>query len=622
MCGIAGIVSFVAPPDEADVRGMVASMRHRGPDEDGFSSPDNFCSLGMCRLSIVDLAGGHQPMWDERRRYCIVFNGEIYNHAHLRELLIQRGHAFTTDHSDTETIVHGYEEWGPEVFSRMDGQFAVAIWDREERELVVARDRVGEKPLYVARAGDQWLLASEMKALLSVTTLDRDVDPEAVRQYLAFDYVVSPRTILRSVQKLSAGHIGRISADGFASEPYWTLDFKPRQLPIAAAVERLDTILERAVRSRMVADVKVGLFLSGGIDSAAVGYYMTRSSKSVEAFTIGFDQPGFDETNYARASAKALGVDHHVEILSESVVLGLIPRVVEILDEPMADPSVIPTHLLSSFARQQVKVALGGDGSDELLMGYRTYQALKVYAQLDRLPALARRSMAKAAHVLPDRGRLAKARRFGTALDLAPETRLMLRLGSFGALADQLLAHRLREELSDSSDLVPVELRSRDGAIGWAERSIATYVRGYLQEDILVKVDRASMAASLEVRAPFLAPELIEFLASIPATIKMPGLTRKALLRRVMRGRIPSEVIDRPKQGFGAPLDAWFRGPLAQLAERHLSRDAVSDAGLLDAQLVAKMLLAHKTRRADYGRQLWSMLGLQMWSSHWLGGRV
>ena len=622
MCGIAGLVSFEAPPSKRLVKAMTDAIAHRGPDDEGFAEIDRACVLGMRRLSIIDLVGGHQPMWDERRRHCVIFNGEIYNHAELRDRLVGLGHTFVTDHSDTETLVHGYEAWGADLFSKLDGMFAVAIWDRERRELVVARDRAGEKPLYVAEVGGGFAIASEVKALLLHPGLDRRIDPIAVEQYLAFDYAVGPRTILANVRKLRAGHVGTISRAGFTSAPYWTLRFDRQPIAEGDALARLDELLDRSVRMRMLADVPIGLFLSGGLDSTTVGYYMRRHSSRVQAFTIGFEERDFDESGHATMAANHLGLEHHVEILSESRVLDLLPRVTEILDEPMADPSVIPTHLLSAFTRRAATVALGGDGSDELLMGYRTYQALKVAGWLDALPYGVRSILARSARRLPDRARslYGKSRRFAAGLDVPAEVRLLTRLGSFGRTARAFLASGLRGELHEPVNAEPLrEIEaSATGARDWADRTIGAYVRAYLQEDILVKVDRASMAASLEVRAPFLAPELIEFLATVPPSLKLAGMERKHLLRRLMRGRIPDALIDRPKQGFGAPLDAWFRGPLASLARETLDARSLASSGLVDPTRVNALLDEHLGGRADHGNRLWSLVALQLWHDRWI----
>lgn len=624
MCGIAGIVSYTRPPSVETAAAMSLAVMHRGPDEHGLEAIDGVCVLASRRLSIVDLEGGRQPMWDEHRRFCLVFNGEIYNHALIRPELVDRGHVFNTDHSDTEVLVHGFEEWGTELFARLDGQFAIAVWDRARRVLTLARDRAGEKPVYIGLIPGGYVFGSEIKALLEEPGLSRAVDAVAVEQYLAFDYAMAPRTVLRDVHKLRAGHFTVISAGQVRTEPYWSLRFEGRPINVAEAVARLDEALDASVASRMVADVPVGLFLSGGLDSSTIGYYMAKHSSHIEAFTVGFEERGYDETEHAISVASHLGLTHHIEVLSERHVLDLIPRVTEILDEPMADPSVIPTYLLSGFARKHVKVALGGDGSDELLMGYRTYQALKAAAGFDLLPHFLRSGYAVIARRLPNRtlGPYGKARRFVGALDIAPETRLLARLGAFGLDARKYLSPDLRSNLPSNVETEPIaEIRSSfSGAKDWGDRTVGAYFRAYLQEDILTKVDRASMAASLEVRAPFLAPGLIDFLATIPSSVKFPGFTRKDLLRRVMRGRIPDPIIDRPKMGFGAPLDAWFRGELGTLAREVLQPVRLGRADLLEPMRANRLLDQHLAGKADHGTRLWAMVQLQLWHERWIQG--
>jgi len=622
MCGIVGLVSFSEPPDRALAAAMGRSIAHRGPDDDGLELIDRTCALGSRRLSILDIAGGHQPMWDERKRHCVVFNGEIYNHAEVRDRLVGLGHTFATDHSDTETLVHGFEEWGPELFPKLDGQFAIAIWDRDEKSLTLARDRAGEKPLYIGSVPAGFAFASELKALLVHPGLSREVDVAAMEQYLAFDYVVAPRSALRDVQKLRAGYYAVISASGIATHPYWSLSFRRQPTSAGDAVDRLDALLDRSVATRMLADVPVGLFLSGGLDSSTVGYYMARHGARIRAFTIGFEERGYDETHYATEVAKHLELEHDIEVLSESRVRDLLPSVTELLDEPMSDPSVIPTYLLSTFARRHVKVALGGDGSDELLMGYRTYQALKVAGWVDRVPYPVRHLYASAARRIPDRtdGWVGKSRRFAAGMDIPAETRLIARLGAFGLGARAFLAASVRDRLTSPVEAEPVrEIEaSFSGAHDWGDRTVGAYMRAYLQEDILTKVDRASMAASLEVRAPFLMPDLIDFLAAVPSSTKLRGFTRKSLLRKVMRGRIPDAIIDRPKQGFGAPLDSWFRGDLSSLARETLSPEALRASGLLEPATVTRLLDEHLAGSADHGRRVWALVQLQLWHRRWV----
>jgi len=554
---------------------------------------------------------------------CLVFNGEIYNFRELRAQLAGLGHHFQTDHSDTEAIVHGYEEWGTGLFDRLNGMFAVAIWDCRQRHLIVARDRAGEKPLYVARLPFGYAVASELKALLELPQLSREIDLTALEQYLSFDYVIGPRSILSDVEKLPAGDFGVITHNAYVHQPYWTIRFRDSDETEKSILAQLDEALDRSVRRRMVADVPVGLFLSGGVDSTTIGYYMRRHNDDVHSFAIGFEESNWDESRYAQLAADHLGTTHHLEVFSQRRIRELVPRIGDILDEPMGDPSIFPTYLLSAFTRKHVKVALGGDGSDELFMGYRAYQALKAAWSLDRIPYPARRGVARASRRFPSRvaGVGIRGVRFAGRLDSSTPQRLLAHLGSFKGDARAILSQDVRAELPHSV-FDGVESSLLNGVVNPgmspASQSIATYLRGYLQEDILVKVDRASMANSLEVRAPFLDPELIELALGIPADLKLRGMTRKYILRRLMRGRIPDEILDRPKMGFGVPLSDWLRDSLAPLVRERLSPAALSETGIFDPVAVGRLVDEHLSGRADHGNQLWLILQFELWRERWL----
>ena len=624
MCGIAGSVRFRPADQTALIDAMVASLRHRGPDDEGTHEiREQGVAVGMTRLSILDIAGGHQPMFGADGRYSLVFNGEVYNYRELRIELEGLGQVFQTDHSDTEVILRGFEQWGTAVFERLNGMFAVALWDRFEKRLVLARDRAGEKPLYLGELhGGGWVFGSEMKALLLHPDLDRTIDLEALEAFLAFDYVVGPRSILESVKKLPAGHFATIDSTNCQIRPFWTPSFAPIARTDDEILAELDELLMRSVRMRMVADVPVGLFLSGGLDSTAIGYYMSRESPRVRSFSIGFVDRQFDESAEARFAASALGIDHKLHVFTEGEVLELVPRVTELLDEPMGDESVFPTYLLSLVAREHVKVALGGDGSDELFMGYRTYQALKAAWLLDASPLgpMARWVGTWAPAVGPKT--LRRIAQLGKSLRLTPEERLLVRLGKFRGDARWVLAARYRDDVETTAlSKARLQLASAlDGATGPAERTIGTYLRGYLQEDILVKIDRASMATSLEVRSPFLDPGIIDFALSLPASVKLRGMRRKDPIRRLMRGRIPDRIIDRPKQGFGVPLSAWLRGTLSPLLDDYLSHERLAAAGFFDPRVVSSIRRRHLAGSDEAGSQLWLLLQFEMWRERWILG--
>jgi asparagine synthase (glutamine-hydrolysing) len=622
MCGIVAVVTSRADGLEPRLRAMNEALTHRGPDDCGLMVvPEHGVGMAMRRLSIVDVGGGRQPMWDERRQHAVVFNGEVYNAEGLRQELLAKGHVFQTHHSDTEVLVHGYEEWGTELFIRLNGMFALAIWDRPNGRVVLGRDPTGEKPLYVGRIPGGFAVASELKALLAHPGLDRTLDLAALEQYLSFDFILGPRTILAGTQKLPAGHYAVLTAGDYRPHRYWSLSFVRADAPESHLVAQLDDRLDEAVASRLVSDVPLGLFLSGGLDSTTVGYYMRRHSERVHSFSIGFDDPAYDESRYARLAAGHLGTRHHLEVFSMERIRELVPRVADILDEPMADQSIFPTYLLSCFARRTVKVALGGDGGDELLMGYRTYQVMKVAWQLQRLPGWLRRALAAAGPLGSWTPIGRKLRYVVEGLDQPPLRLLLAHLGSYHGNARWVLTSEARNGLPASvysePDAIFRESLAGD-AVSVPDATIAAYVRGYLQEDILVKVDRASMATSLEVRAPLLDPRLIAFLGAVPPSLKLRGLTGKYLLRRLMRGRLPAAIIDRPKQGFGVPLNAWLRTVLAPLLRERLEPGRLRRAGVLEPAVVGALVEDHLAGRRELGQQLWPLLLFQLWSDRWL----
>ena len=626
MCGIVAIVTSQIDGLERDARAMNQTLVHRGPDDEGLAVfPSEGVALAMRRLSILDIEGGHQPMWDESGQHAVIFNGEIYNFQEIRTELAAKGHRFDTDHSDTEVLVHGYEQWGVDLFPMLNGMFACVIWDRPQKRLVIARDFTGEKPLYVGRINGGYAIASELKALMRHPALSHELDPIALEQFLAFDFVIGPRTMLAGVTKLAAGHYAIVRADTFKPKRYWSAKFSHPQKPprdLATTLRCADELLDQSVRRRMVADVPIGLFLSGGLDSTTVGYYMCRNSADVQSFSIGFEDPTYDESRYAELAARHLGTQHHLEVFSQDRIRELVPKIADILDEPMADQSIFPTYLLCQATRRSVKVALGGDGGDEVLMGYRTYQLLKAYWMLDRLPHFAGRRLAQVGAFLPAAGPTRKLHSFAASIGLAPVERLLCRLGSFRGNARWVLSPSIRSHLPTSVFDEAVESFSEGYEPGTeiANETINAYMRGYLQEDILVKVDRASMALSLEVRSPFLDPKLIAFLGTVPPSLKLHGMTRKYLLRQLMRGRIPDPIIDRPKHGFGVPLNTWLRTSLSDLLLNYLNPSRLKAQGIFDERVVTRMVHDHVDGQRENGQQLWPLLLFQLWHERWLRG--
>jgi asparagine synthase (glutamine-hydrolysing) len=578
----------------------------------------------MRRLSIIDLGGGHQPISNEDGSVWIVFNGEIYNYRELRDRLTGRGHRFRTQ-SDTEVVVHGYEEWGVDAFlSQLNGMFALALWDRRRRRLTLARDRVGIKPLHYAVLPDRLLFGSEIKALTADRVLPRRIDLQALREYVSFEYVPTPRSILEGLRKLPPGHLLTYEPDREAQPlvtRWWDLDLAPSELDpeggLDACARGVRDALRTAVRREMVSDVDLGVFLSGGVDSSAVAAMMTEVAPGeVNSFSIGFEDPSFDESGYARRVAAHLNTRHRELVLGARDLEDLVPRITELLDEPMADASIVPTFLLCRFTREHVKVALGGDGGDELFAGYPTVKAHRLAGYYRRLPLAVRHRMIRpAVNRLPvNMDNLSfdyRAKRFVAGAEHDLGDRHLRWMGSFtpeeaAALlapdiarlpADAVLAHHLAHQAQ------------RDPL----NQVLYLDMKLYLENDILVKLDRASMMNSLEARVPLLNAEFVEHVARLPVSVKLRGLSSKYILRRALRGLIPDEVIDRPKKGFGIPVGKWFRGPLRELLLDTLNRDKVVSQGFFQWAAVDALISAHMSGRRDHRKELWTLFTFQRW---------
>jgi asparagine synthase (glutamine-hydrolysing) len=603
-------------------------MSHRGPDGAGivvFST----AGLAMRRLAIIDVESGQQPLQNEDGRIQVVCNGEIYNFRELRATLQQAGHTFRTM-SDCEVIVHGYEEYGDGLLPRLNGMFALAIWDETRRRLLLARDRVGIKPLYYTQHDGVFLFASEPKSLLAYPGVSPQLDLDALDQYLAYHYVPTPRTIYAGVRKLRPGH-ALVVEDGRTTEyAYWQLDLSPdpglAHADESELAERLWSTLRECVRLEMVSDVPLGVFLSGGIDSSAIAAAMVDLGvHDVCTLSIGFEEPTFDESSHARSVAAQLGTKHHEMILEPRMMWELVPSVSDFLDEPLADASIIPTYLLSRFARGYVTVALGGDGGDELFAGYSTLQAHRLARYYTRIPRFLRHhAIAPAVRRLPVSHRNLsldfRAKRFIEYADLPVADRHHEWLGPFGpeerrdllsadvrvALATQATTGALREHV--------------DRARSYDDLSQVLYLdmKMYLEGDILPKVDRASMANSLEVRVPLLNAQLLEFATRLPIGLKLRGLTRKYLFRKALAKRVPQHIIDRPKKGFGIPLAKWFGAELRELLLDTLHADTLRRQGLFDPDQVTELIDQHLERRRDNRMALWALLIFQLWHDRYL----
>lgn len=607
MCGIAGILKLdgdsarSVPMDK-----MLCTLAHRGPDDQGiWEDSAGRVVLGHRRLSIIDLSpAGHQPMLAENAGFAISFNGEIYNYADIRAELETQGESFAST-SDTEVLLKGYTRWGTAILDRLVGQFAFAIWDEAEQQLFLARDRAGEKPLYYSSTPRVFAFASEVQALADLPWVDRSIDQDAVALYLSYQYIPTPFSIYRGVRKLPPGHAMLVGKEQTRMWRYWdplpvALE-PPHKMGEEEALEELEYLLKRAVKQQMISDVPLGAFLSGGIDSSAVVALMVElNSSPVQTFTIGFDNPAFNEAEHAAAVAKHLDTDHTVEYLSEADALELIPQVPSMYGEPFADPSALPTHLVSKVARKHVTVSLSGDGGDELFGGYNRYERYERYRGLKRFADPV------------------------TAIIPSGFTRLPGRIGR--------LVTRLKDENGDTDYRTFVNLYHAEqvkALMGRApatfpefERSLAAVSRlpprrgasvidlqTYLPEAILAKVDRAAMSVSLEARAPFLDHRLIEWTLRLPHKF----IRDKYLLKQLAYRKVPKSLLDRPKQGFGVPLRHWFRNELRDLLKEMLTPNRLEPFGIQNNALVQQFVEEHLSGQKDHSRRLWALLVLSMW---------
>src|SRR3989442_2808935 len=617
MCGICGVAGGGSEGREL-VQRMCSTLAHRGPDDEGSIQLDGV-TLGMRRLSIIDLAGGHQPIHNEDSKVWVVQNGEIYNHLELRDQLVAAGPSFYTQ-SDTEVLVHGYEQWGEGLVERLNGMFAFALLDRPRGLLVLARDRMGIKPLHYAIDGRRLVFASELKALLCDPALRRGIDPAALDQYLALEFVPSPSSIVRGISKLPPAHtLTWSAADGkHRLRRYWTPDLaagegdvKPRSLD--EHCEELRSVLRESVRKELISDVPLGVFLSGGIDSSAVAAMMSQLGSEGKSFSVGFQDRSFDETPYARQVAGHLGTEHRELTLEPAMLLGLIPKLPTLLDEPLGDASIIPTYLLSEFTRRHVKVALGGDGGDELFGGYPTLQAHRLAGYYLRAPALLRRAIVEPlVQRLPvSRGNLSfdfRAKRFvsGAAHPVAERHRRWM--GSFASEErTALLSREVRASLRDAYGGDEV------GSYDPLNQVLMMDMRLYLENDILVKLDRASMMASLEGRVPLLNNDFVAYATSLPLRMKLRGMRSKFLFKRALRGVLPDRILNRPKKGFGIPVAEWFRGPLKEQMLSVLAPDRLSREGFFEPRAVRELIDDHLAGRRDNRKQLWTLFTFQLW---------
>ncbi|MBM4001891.1 MAG: asparagine synthase (glutamine-hydrolyzing) [Planctomycetes bacterium] len=637
MCGITG-AAWANPAqglNEADLGRMTDVLRHRGPDDVGqyrselrlhsASGSVPGVALGFRRLSIIDLSTGHQPMSNEDSSVWVVFNGEIYNFAALRKRLEGAGHVFRT-RSDTETIVHLYEDEGPDCFRHLNGMFAVAIWDAARRRLVLGRDRSGEKPLVYFPEPGRIVFASELKSLLEAPGIPREVDPNAIDEYLTYQYVPHPNTIFRGIRKLPPGHYAIWSGGDEPCQvhPYWSPDLSVEAaISESDAIEQLRALLESAVTMRMQSEVPLGAFLSGGVDSSLVTALMQKNSTDrIKTFSIGFNVKAYDETPFARRVSDHLGTEHQ-EFQVTPDALEVLPKLAWHYDEPFGDSSAVPTWYLSQLTRQKVTVALTGDGGDELFAGYPRYKAAIWGARLDRMPWLRAMLAARAWQVLPGAGRqkslARKFRRFSEALGYAPQRRYLEWIAIFNECRRAAIyTNEFVGKLGDSDPATFVadawkRVGKRDALTAVSLADLVTY----LPCDLMAKVDIASMAHGLESRQPFLDHRLIEFSIGLPSRFKMRGGRGKYLLRRAFRDLLPPEIWSRKKMGFGVPLDRWFRKELRPMAHDLLLDQTARQRGYVRPEAIEALLREHDSCAFDHSYRLWALLMLELWHRRW-----
>jgi asparagine synthase (glutamine-hydrolysing) len=612
MCGLVG---FIGKGDRDDLAVMTGALRHRGPDSEGlFVDPETGVHLGHRRLAIIDIEGGTQPMWNEDQTVGVVFNGEIYNHRDLRRDLEARGHVFRTDHSDTEVLVHGFEEWREQLPARLNGMFAFAIFDRRRRQLFLARDRFGEKPLYYARQDSLFAFASELSAISEHRGFHTRVRQSSLQKFLAHGFLPAPNAIFEDTWKLPGGcHLSFDCTDGsLRVGRYWQFTLEPDEAlaerPEGELVEELRALLFQAVERRLISDVPIGLFLSGGLDSSAVlaGAAQILRADRIRTFTVGFTEPSFDESAHAATVAAAFGTWHELERLDIDAAKTLIPYVLGRLDEPLGDASILPTYLLSRFTRRHVTVALSGDGGDELFAGYDPFAAIP-WARLYQgtVPRPLHRLLRRAAEMLPvshqNMSLDFKIRRTLAGLSYGPEIWNPVWLSP----AEPRMIASLMEEPLSAEELYEeaIDLWAASQNKSNVDKTLEFYTNFYLQDGILMKVDRAAMMNSLECRAVFLDNDLVDFCRRLPTRFKYRNGERKYLLRRALDGLIPTQILRRPKKGFGIPLANWLRTvpadpPLYPLPGVRMDQIAAAWAD-------------HRSGRADHRLLLWSWLTLQ-----------
>lgn len=614
MCGITGALSFYFPPSLEIITSMTTQLAHRGPDDQQFYQ-DQTIALGHRRLSIIDPQLGQQPMQSADGRFICILNGEIYNFKELKSILTHKGCTFTT-HSDTEVLLSAFQVFGKDCLHYLNGMFAFAIWDKKEQELFIARDRMGQKPLYYIKTPQSFVFASEIKALLKHPEVEKQINPNGLIKYLSLEYIPAPHTIYKGIKKLLPAHYLSIKENQFNIQPYWTFPTPMGQTnySLETAKQELHDLMKQSVKQRLVSDVPLGLFVSGGLDSSIISLLASEERKDLTSFGIGFEDASFDESTYIHSISQHLGTDHFHQMVKAQDLLNIVDQIPIILDEPMADPSIIPTTIVSKLASKQVKVVLGGDGSDELFAGYPTYLA-------HRLALDSTLSLEPVQYFLdkwqPSDKNISldfKVKRFIKGLKYSNPLRHIIWMATDSPENIQALFKPDYLELISKEhiyqEIIDYFNRCQGKTI---EKILYLDSHTYLQDDILTKVDRASMYASLEARSPFLDPHLVSWVARLPLKFKLHFFNHKYLLKETFKAHLPPEIVQRSKKGFGVPISSWFKHELKDRLRKSLSD--LPDC--FQKEVIQRYFDEHITGKKNHRKLLWSLFVLSLWNSEY-----
>jgi len=616
MCGIAG---FTGGGNRSDLENMIAAIKHRGPDNTGVFFVGDV-GLAHARLSVIDLSErGHQPMFNDDKTIGIVFNGEIYNFKELRNELIKLGYKFKSD-TDTEVIIYLYEEFGESCFERLNGMFAIGLYDFKQKKLILARDRMGEKPLYWSFFGGTLMFASELRAIMEHRIFKKELNLDALNKYLTYEYVPTPHSIFKNVYKLEPASYLVYQNKEIKKIKFWEIEFNNSDISFDEAITQLDKKINESVKLRMVSDVPFGVFLSGGLDSSTIAYYAQKnSSRKIKTFSVNFEEKSFDESKYAKKVSDILGTEHYDQLLTAKNLIETLSTI-DLIDEPIGDASIIPTYLLSKHARNYVTVALGGDGGDELFAGYPTFQADVLAGIYEKIPTLIKKIfLEKIIHKIPETDNNFnlgfRLKTFVKGLGGDKNYRHHRWLGSFTAEEkEKLFKREIWNEIDAKKDFEEIDYYLKNiKAEDHRNKTLGLYMRTYLMDEVLVKVDRASMKNSLEIRSPFLDPNLVELANSLPFSFKLKGFTTKYILKKLMEDKLPGSIVYRKKKGFGIPLSRWLRNELKEFCDGLLSEEKIKNQGLFNYDYIARLKQEHFDENKNNRKKLWTLMAFMIW---------